>query len=298
MAGELKIAFDAMLQAGTVSFDKFIEILNDQGSDVDAWKRCYDSERLPKRMTKSTLAIQNSNLEKEVRLLRAKAYVEGYEKDKRTLSSFKVERNESGHTILSPQTRLAEIILLNSTSDLKLSSPPTDYIEHLEDEVAKLKDINQQMADEIDSLKMTNNMLYRSYHNLHVHAYASQVSNQNKAEIIERLEENNLNLVAENNDLKTVVRSLARRLNLEVEESDDETDSNYHSATEDNDTNTDSESDSDNDLVQDENDLNEAYEAFQAELRNRNAMFDAEISDPEESDDEYLYFGPNYSDPE
>nr|AXF38054.1 NSP3 [Rotavirus G] len=297
MAELLKVCFDEMMKSGNCSFESFMEKMNDAGINVDAWKQAYDGNRLPRRMTKSTLAIQNSNLEKEIVMLRTKEHRKGYDKNKRTLANFDVEKKD-GNTVLIPKTRLAEIILLNSSHDLKLSAPPSDYIEHLEDENSKLK-------EEKFNLMESNHYLYNQYHALHILSYGLQETNNWQKEVIQRMQENEFEMSSEINDLKSVVRTLSRRLNYDVE-FDEESDQGYSSdvimeSDQEEDINIDENSDNEydsndeeNEIFEDLDDLLEQYEQRQRMEMARDALAELQILDDENSDNEdynFLYFG-------
>nr|Q5K037.1 RecName: Full=Non-structural protein 3; Short=NSP3; AltName: Full=NCVP4; AltName: Full=Non-structural RNA-binding protein 34; Short=NS34 [Human rotavirus B]CAI30288.1 nonstructural protein 3 [Human rotavirus B] len=124
---------------------KFEEALDDCGMKVDDWREAYYKERFPKRMTATTMASQIMNFEIENLQLRNKAWAEGADRKFRLLSSFEIG-NKDGHTILVPKTRNAEILLANSTSDLKLSSFPSEA-------VAKLAEENEKMRKQIEHLR-------------------------------------------------------------------------------------------------------------------------------------------------
>nr|ADF57868.1 nonstructural protein NSP3 [Human rotavirus B] len=117
---------------------KFEEALDDCGMKVDDWREAYYKERFPKRMTATTMASQIMNFEIENLQLRNKAWAEGADRKFRLLSSFEIG-NKDGHTILVPKTRNAEILLVNSTSDLKLNSFPSEAVTRLVEENEKLR---------------------------------------------------------------------------------------------------------------------------------------------------------------
>ncbi|ASV45162.1 non-structural protein 3 [Rotavirus G] len=105
-----------------------VDMMSDSGISIDEWREAYYEKRFPKKMTASTMAFQIKNLETEVKSLRIRAYEEGYNREKRTLSSFGI-RQEDGKTVLEPKTRLAEIILQNTKGNLKLSGIPKQQYE-------------------------------------------------------------------------------------------------------------------------------------------------------------------------
>lgn len=270
-----------------------MEKMNDAGVDIDQWKQAFDGARLPNKMTKSTLAIQNANLEKEVVRLRAKEHRHGYDKSKRTLANFEVEK-KNGNTVLNPKTRLAEIILLNSTQDLKLSAPPSDYIEELEN---KISDLEKERLH----LLQCNNDIYYQYLTLHTTSYCLQETNRWQEQVIARMKENELTMSSEINDLKSVVRTLTRELNYEVS-FEDEPDIGYASDGESQD---DSESDSEqeeDEQDQDDNDVNDGeifeniddlldqYEQRQRSLERNRIMHELQAPEyQDESEDDYEY---------
>lgn len=290
MAELLKVCFDDMMKSGNCSFEHFMEKMNDVGIDIDAWKQAFDNARLPKRMAKSTLAIQNANLEKEVARLRAKEHRHGYDKNKRTLASFDVDK-KNGNTVLVPKTRLAEIVLLNSTQDLKLSAPPSDYIEELEKKIS-------QLEEERVNLLKCNNDIYYQYLTLHTTSYCIQETNKWQEKVISRMQENEMVMSSEINELKSVVRTLTRELNYDVT-FEDEPDAGYISEDSDQSSgesesdqeSSDDDEDSDNEQLFDNlDDLLEQYERRQRQMEgNRaiNELMALEHSDDDESDHEY-----------
>ncbi|AFL91900.1 NSP3 [Rotavirus G chicken/03V0567/DEU/2003] len=293
MAELLKVCFDEMMKSGNCSFEHLMEKMNDAGIDLDKWKQAFDGARLPQRMTKSTLAIQNTNLEKEIVMLRAKEHRHGYDKNKRTLANFDVER-KNGNTILTPKTRLAEIILLNSTRDLKLSAPPSDYIEELEDKVA-------QLEEERLNLMRCNNDIYYQYLTLHTTSYCLQETNKWQEKMISRLQENEMVMSSEINDLKSMVRTLTRELNYEIS-FEDEPDTGYISDENsqvseddlseqelDNDQQDENES-SDEEIFEDLDDLINQYEQRQRLMERERILNELQAPDYDtETDDENEY---------
>nr|AXF38721.1 MAG: non-structural protein 2 [Rotavirus G] len=121
-----------------------LDALNDAGVNVDEWRDSYYSHRFPPRMTASTMAFQLRNMEVEIKQLRLKAYEEGYNRGKRTLSAFDVTQEE-GHTVLKPKTRLAEIILQNSRGELKLSGIPNGELERTLIELEEMRSENNDL---------------------------------------------------------------------------------------------------------------------------------------------------------
>lgn len=117
--------------------NRFEEALNDCGMRVEEWREAYYKERFPKRMTSTTMASQIQNLEIENLQLRNRAWAEGADRKFRLLSSFEIGR-KGENTVLLPKTRNAEIVLLNSTSDLKLDSYPSKAIDRIVEENHKL----------------------------------------------------------------------------------------------------------------------------------------------------------------
>lgn len=113
--------------------NRFEEALNDCGMRVEEWREAYYKERFPKRMTSTTMASQIRNLEIENLQLRNRAWAEGADLKFRLLSSFEIGR-KGENTVLLPKTRNAEIVLMNSTSDLKLDSYPSEAVDKLVEE--------------------------------------------------------------------------------------------------------------------------------------------------------------------
>lgn len=116
----------------------FEEALDDCGMRIDDWRDAYYRERLPKRMTSTTMASQLMNFEIENLQLRNKAWAEGADQKFRLLSSFELGK-KNGHTIMIPKTRNAELILVNSTSDLKLDPFPSEAVDRIAEENDRLR---------------------------------------------------------------------------------------------------------------------------------------------------------------
>lgn len=125
--------------------NRFEDALYDCGMKLEDWRDAYYKERLPKRMTSTTMSTQLMNMEIENLHLRNKAWAEGADKKFRLMSSFEMS-TKNGHTILVPKTRNAEIILANSSSELKLSDHPSEAVDKL---IMK----NHELTEEINQLK-------------------------------------------------------------------------------------------------------------------------------------------------
>lgn len=116
---------------------RFEEALNDCGMRIEEWREAYYKERFPKRMTSTTMASQLQNFEIENLQLRNRAWAEGADHKFRLLASFEVGK-KGENTVLLPKTRNAEIVLLNSTSDLKLDSYPSEAVDKIIEENHRL----------------------------------------------------------------------------------------------------------------------------------------------------------------
>lgn len=117
---------------------KFEEALDDCGMRIDDWRDAYYRERFPKRMTSTTMASQLMNFEIENLQLRNKAWAEGADQKFRLLSSFELGKKD-GHTIMVPKTRNAELVLVNSTLNLKLDPFPSEAVDRIAEENDRLK---------------------------------------------------------------------------------------------------------------------------------------------------------------
>lgn len=129
-----------------------LDVMKDNGVDVDAWRDCFYEHRFPRSMTATTMAIQIKNLEQEVKMLRSEAYIKGFDRTKRTLASFDLEF-VNGRTTLKPKTRLAEIIIANTKGDLKLSGIPHAEFEQTLIELEEKKSEVEKMKEEIEKMK-------------------------------------------------------------------------------------------------------------------------------------------------
>nr|WBV74443.1 NSP3 [Bat RVJ-like rotavirus BtSY3] len=122
--------------------------------NVNNWRDCFYKKRIPKEMTATTVNIQIKNLEDEVIRLRSNAYSDGYDREIRTLSQFKVEKNGRGQTILTPTSELTKIILANSKiPNFQLSGVPCAQFEKLCFELEDRKRHNEILCSEIATLK-------------------------------------------------------------------------------------------------------------------------------------------------
>nr|AUG44874.1 non-structural protein 3 [Rotavirus B]AUG44875.1 non-structural protein 3 [Rotavirus B]AUG44876.1 non-structural protein 3 [Rotavirus B]AUG44878.1 non-structural protein 3 [Rotavirus B]AUG44879.1 non-structural protein 3 [Rotavirus B] len=69
---------------------EFKEALHDCGIRVDDWRDAFYNERIPKPMSSTSMAIQLKNFELEVLQLRNKAWLEGADRKSRLFSSFDI----------------------------------------------------------------------------------------------------------------------------------------------------------------------------------------------------------------
>ncbi|ASV45174.1 non-structural protein 3 [Rotavirus B] len=110
--------------------EDFIHAMKDCGMMLDNWRDAYYKLRIPKQMTGTTMAIQLKNMETEVLRLRHESWKNGETMKDRLLQSFDVGK-KNGYTVLLPKTRNAEVVLLNSTVDMKLNPFPSDVVDDL-----------------------------------------------------------------------------------------------------------------------------------------------------------------------
>nr|BAW98429.1 NSP3 [Bovine group B rotavirus] len=110
--------------------EDFIHAMKDCGMMLDNWRDAYYKLRIPKPMTGTTMAIQLKNMETEVLRLRHESWKNGETMKDRLLQSFDVGK-KNGYTVLLPKTRNAEVVLLNSTIDMKLNPFPSDVVDDL-----------------------------------------------------------------------------------------------------------------------------------------------------------------------
>nr|WLK78188.1 non-structural protein 3 [Rotavirus B] len=110
--------------------EDFIHAMKDCGMMLDDWRDAYYKLRIPKPMTGTTMAIQLKNMETEVLRLRHESWKNGETMKDRLLQSFDVGK-KNGYTVLLPKTRNAEVVLLNSTVDMKLNPFPSDVVDDL-----------------------------------------------------------------------------------------------------------------------------------------------------------------------
>lgn len=69
---------------------KFKEALDDCGIRVDSWRDAFYNERIPRPMSSTSIAMQLKNFELEVLQLRNKAWQEGADRKTRLFSSFDI----------------------------------------------------------------------------------------------------------------------------------------------------------------------------------------------------------------
>lgn len=110
--------------------EDFIQAMNDTGMRIEEWREAYYNLKLPRKMTGTTMAIQLKNLETEVLMLRNESWSKGESKNDRLFKSFDVGKKD-GYTVLIPKTRTAEVVLKNSTMDIKLNPFPSDVVDDL-----------------------------------------------------------------------------------------------------------------------------------------------------------------------
>nr|BAW98436.1 NSP3 [Bovine group B rotavirus] len=130
--------------------EDFIHAMKDCGMMLDNWRDAYYKLRIPKPMTGTTMAIQLKNMETEVLRLRHESWKNGETMKDRLLQSFDVGK-KNGYTILLPKTRNAEVVLLNSTVDMKLNPFPSDVIDDLIKKNSELENSIKAIQDEANT---------------------------------------------------------------------------------------------------------------------------------------------------
>nr|QRV11675.1 NSP3 [Bat rotavirus] len=131
-------------------------MITDSGlyQNLDNWRDAYYKERMPKRMSNSTVSIQIQNLEREILKIREEGFCSGWDRKKRTLNAFDIGENKNGHTILVPTTHLSKIILENScNSDFVLPKVPDGLVENLRAELEEERKCNDLFKETIVKLK-------------------------------------------------------------------------------------------------------------------------------------------------
>nr|BAW98437.1 NSP3 [Bovine group B rotavirus] len=130
--------------------EDFIHAMKDCGMMLDNWRDAYYKLRIPKPMTGTTMAIQLKNMETEVLRLRHESWKNGETMKDRLLQSFDVGR-KNGYTVLLPKTRNAEVVLLNSTVDMKLNPFPSDVVDDLIKKNSKLENSIKAIQEEANT---------------------------------------------------------------------------------------------------------------------------------------------------
>nr|BAW98431.1 NSP3 [Bovine group B rotavirus]BAW98432.1 NSP3 [Bovine group B rotavirus] len=130
--------------------EDFIHAMKDCGMMLDNWRDAYYKLRIPKPMTGTTMAIQLKNMETEVLRLRHESWKNGETMKDRLLQSFDVGK-KNGYTVLLPKTRNAEVVLLNSTVDMKLNPFPSDIVDDLIKKNSELENSIKAIQDETNT---------------------------------------------------------------------------------------------------------------------------------------------------
>nr|BAW98434.1 NSP3 [Bovine group B rotavirus] len=130
--------------------EDFIHAMKDCGMMLDNWRDAYYKLRIPKPMTGTTMAIQLKNMETEVLRLRHESWKNGETMKDRLLQSFDVGK-KNGYTVLLPKTRNAEVVLLNSTVDMKLNPFPSDVVDDLIKKNSELENSIKAIQDEANT---------------------------------------------------------------------------------------------------------------------------------------------------
>nr|WLD25320.1 NSP3 [Rotavirus B] len=138
---------------------KFKDALDDCGIRVDDWRDTFYNERIPKPMSSTSMAIQLKNFELEVLQLRNKAWLEGADRKARLFSSFDIS-SKNGHTVLTPKTRNAQMLLANSVADLKIRNGQSEVIDDL---IKKNEELKKQL-DQFTAVTENPRELQITYH--------------------------------------------------------------------------------------------------------------------------------------
>uniref|UniRef100_Q0H8C1 Non-structural protein 3 n=1 Tax=Rotavirus X (isolate RVX/Human/Bangladesh/NADRV-B219/2002/GXP[X]) TaxID=348136 RepID=NSP3_ROTB2 len=136
----------------------FRAMIRDSGlySNIENWRAAFYRDRLPKRMSHSTVSIQLDNLEREVLKIRAEGFCQGYTRKERTLNAFDLGDDGKGNTIIKPTTHLSSIILQNSyNSAFKLPKIPDGLLEKTRCELEEEKKNNDVLKQKIKELENT-----------------------------------------------------------------------------------------------------------------------------------------------
>nr|BBC18356.1 Nonstructural protein 3 [Porcine rotavirus H] len=134
----------------------FRTMITDSGlyQNINSWRNTFYKERMPKRMSHSTVSIQIQNLEREILKIREEGFCNGWDRKKRTLNAFDIGENKDGHTILIPTTHLSKIILENScNADFALPKIPDELVENLRSELEEEKRCNDLFRETVTKLK-------------------------------------------------------------------------------------------------------------------------------------------------
>lgn len=241
---------------------KFKEALNDCGIKVNDWRDAFYKERVPKPMSSTSMAIQLKNFELEVLQLRSKAWLDGADRKTRLFSSFDVSSKNGHTVLIPKTRNaqlllansVADLKIKNGTSEViddlikeneKLKRQLDQFTMAAENPrelqiTYQVEAANAKMTELSDLLKVCQNECVKLQKRLAFQEEQTEdriaaVNAHHVEEIkvmrkeIERLNAVNA-CVSDYNDVLEkqhernlkIIRGLAKRANLFVDDSDDE----------------------------------------------------------------------------
>nr|ALX72691.2 NSP3 [Porcine rotavirus H] len=190
----------------------FRTMITDSGlyQNINNWRNAFYKERMPKRMSHSTVSIQIQNLEREILKIREEGFCNGWDRKKRTLSAFDIGENKDGHTILIPTTHLSKIILENScNADFVLPKVPDKLVENLRFELEEEKRCNDLFRETVIKLKEQ----IKQFEDYKAEANAANF-------VLEDLKIKYNNVRAERDEARTLLAGICNRFGLIMEVND------------------------------------------------------------------------------
>nr|BBC18353.1 Nonstructural protein 3 [Porcine rotavirus H] len=190
----------------------FRTMITDSGlyQNINNWRNAFYKERMPKRMSYSTVSIQIQNLEREILKIREEGFCSGWDRKKRTLNAFDIGENKDGHTILIPTTQLSKIILQNSCNvGFVLQKIPDQLVENLRSELEEEKKCNDLFRETVIKLKEK----IKQFEDYKVEADAANF-------ILEDLKIKYSDVRAERDEARTLLAGICNKYGLIMEISD------------------------------------------------------------------------------
>nr|WPT07187.1 non-structural protein 3 [Rotavirus H] len=190
----------------------FRTMITDSGlyKNINDWRSTFYKERMPKRMSHSTVSIQIQNLEREILKIREEGFCSGWDRRKRTLNAFDIGENKDGHTILIPTTHLSKIILQNScNTDFVLPKVPDGLVENLRSELEEERRCNDLFKETVIKLKQQ----IKQFEDYKVEVDAANF-------VLEDLKIKYNNVRAERDEARTLLAGLCNRFGLVMEVDD------------------------------------------------------------------------------